>query len=144
MKDTIRVLVVARDEPFRQGLSAALEEAIGIAVVGVAGDEPESQGVLDETCCDVILLDVDMPETTRHQILVWARERSPDTRSIVLSHTGQEQQVLDALRHGAMGHVYKESALTEIVCAIHAVNRGEAVIASAVAGCILDKVKLGR
>jgi DNA-binding NarL/FixJ family response regulator len=143
MKDTIRVFVVARDEPLRQRLCTVLEEARGIAVAGVARDRGEALGMTHETCCDVILLDVDMPETTRRHILVLSRQRS-DVRVIVLSQDGQEQQVLDALRNGAIGHVYKESAQTEIVCAIRAVCRGEAVITSTVAGRILDKVKHGQ
>jgi DNA-binding NarL/FixJ family response regulator len=143
MQDTIKVFVVARDEPLRRRLCTVLEEARGIAVAGVAGGRGETQGMPHETCCDVVLLDVDMPEAARRQILERSHQKS-DARIIVLSQVGQEQQVLDALKNGAMGHVYKESAQTEIIRAIRAVSRGEAIITSTVAGCILDKVRQGQ
>jgi DNA-binding NarL/FixJ family response regulator len=143
MKDTIKVLVVAEDETLCQRLCAVLDQARRISVVGLASDAPEAMRIGHKTRCDVILLDIDMPETTRRRILAQSRQESA-ARIIVLGQDGQEQQVLDALKNGAMGHVHKKEVQAEIVCAISAVNRGEAVITSAMAGCILDKVKQGR
>jgi DNA-binding NarL/FixJ family response regulator len=140
MKNPIKVLIADRDEASRQRLCALLEEANGIAVVGVASDGREAIGMMHEIHCDVMLVDVDTFVPTLRQAAAQSRELPRDTRIIVLSGDNQEQQVIEALRNGAMGHVHRTSARAEIVQAIQAVSRGEAVMTSAVAGCILDRV----
>lgn len=144
MKNPIKVLVADRDEASRQRLRALLEEANRITVVGVASDGWEVVAMIHEIHCDVMLVDVDTFASTLRQAAAQSFELPRDTRIIVLSDDDQERQVLEALRNGAMGHVHRASARGEIVQAIQAVSRGEAVMTSAVAGCILDRVTRGR
>lgn len=138
----IKVLIVSDDDLFRQRLDALFETTKGITVVGKARDIRAAIGLLDRTQPDIVLLDAGArgagrPQTAVAQIL----EPFPQVKIIVLHEGGQEHLVLDALQGGAMGHLVKEkTGPDEIDAAICAVNRGEVILSSHIAGSMLDEV----
>jgi DNA-binding NarL/FixJ family response regulator len=137
----IRVLTVDNDDSFRQKTYASLESAEGIIVVGEVKDGREAITLVRETCPDIVLLDINTPHASNLKTVVQICELFPHIKIVVLHDDGQEQLALDALGKGALGHLVKgRTQPAEIVQAIHAVNRGEAVISSGVAGRILDQV----
>jgi DNA-binding NarL/FixJ family response regulator len=118
-----------------------LEGANGITVVGEAKEGRQAIALIRETCPDVILLDISARPASDLQAMVHICVLFPDAKIIVLSGEDQEQLALDAFKKGALGHLVKQKAQPiEIVQAIRAVSRGEAVLSPAIAGCILDKV----
>ena len=141
MSALIRVLIVDSDDAFRQKTRALLESAESITVVGGVKDGQQAIALVREMCPDVILLSIDTPHASNVETMAQIRELSPRAKIIILHDEGQEQLVLDVLRKGALGHLVREKAQSsDAVAAIHAVNRGEAVINSSVAGRILDQV----
>lgn len=135
MNGPIQVLIADNEEAFLQKARTALENTGGIAVAGTATDGREIAAMIREMHPDVVLLDVDLermtplPELSRH------------TKIIVTHALGQELLVLEAFKQGALGHLVRETARPdEIVAAVRAVHRGEAVISSGIAGRILDQV----
>ncbi|MFL7792146.1 MAG: hypothetical protein AB8I69_08405, partial [Anaerolineae bacterium] len=69
------------------------------------------------------------------------RTLSPRTKLIVVHARDQEPLVLDAFKNGALGHLLRrEIRPDDIIAAVRAVSRGEAVISSGIAGRILDQV----
>ena len=141
MSNQIKVAIVDDDDPYRRRTRALLESAEGITVVGEARDGQEAISLIRETDPDVILLGIATPHASNVEAIAQIRELSPRAKIVILHDEGQEQLVLDVLRNGALGHLVREKAPpTEIVAAIRAVSRGEAVISSGVAGRILDQV----
>jgi len=137
----VKVFIVDSDDSFRQKTRALLESAEGITVVGEAKDGRTAVAMIRRACPDVALLDVGALHTSGPQTARQIRELFTHTRIIVLNGKGQEQLVLDALGKGALGHLVREKALPdEIVAAVRAVGRGEAVISPGVAGRVLDQV----
>jgi DNA-binding NarL/FixJ family response regulator len=137
----IRVFIVDNDDLFRQKTHAALERAKGITVVGQARDGREAISLIHKTDPDVVLLGIDTSRASNVEPTAQIRESFPHTKIVVLHDEGQEKLVLDVLRNGALGHLDREKAQpAEIVQAIRAVARGEAVISSGVAGRILDQI----
>jgi DNA-binding NarL/FixJ family response regulator len=140
MDDPIKVFIVD-DDSFRQRTRALLEGADGITVVGEAKDGQQAIALIGETRPDVILMDISTRPASNLQTVVQICELFPDTKVVVLNEDGQEQLVLEAFRKGALGHLVKGKAQpTEIVEAIRAVDRGQAVLSPGIAGCILDEV----
>ena len=134
-------VAIMDDDPYLQRTRMLLESIEGITVVGEARDGQEAISLIRETDPDVILLGIDIPHASNVEMIVQIRESSPHAKIIILHDEGQDQLVLDVLRKGALGHLVREKALpAEIVAAIRAVGRGEAVISSGVAGRILDQV----
>jgi len=141
MDDPIKVFIVDDDDLFCQRTRALLEGADGITVVGEAKDGQQAIALIREARPDVILMDISTRPVSNLQAVVQIYELFPHTKVIVLNEHGQEELVLEAFRKGALGHLVKGKAQpVEIVEAIRAVDRGQAVLSPGIAGCILDEV----
>ena len=145
VNDSIRVLIVIDDDVLCQRMRRALENAAGVISVGQARDGEKAIDLMREmrreTRPDVVLLDTDAPRASNLQTVGQMRELFPYTKIIVLNDAGQEELVLQALREGALGHLVKDKARpSEIVQAIRAVSRGEAIFSPGIAGWMLDEV----
>ncbi|MFQ5906997.1 MAG: response regulator [bacterium] len=141
MNEPIRVAIVSSDELFYQRAREVLESADRITVVGEAEDTQKATDLVRETHPDVILLEIGSRHASNLEILAQIQELFPRTRIIVFNEEDQEELVLEAFRKGALGHLVKGKAQpAEIVEAIRAVNRGEAILSPGLAGSILDEV----
>lgn len=141
MNDPIKVFIVDNDDLLRQRTCALLESADGITVVGEAKDGQQAIALIRETRPDVILLDISTARASNLQTVGQICELFPHTKMIVLNDDGQEQLVLEAFRKGVLGHLVKGKAQpAEIVEAIRAVDRGQAVLSPGIAGSMLDEV----
>ena len=140
MNRPIKVLVVDNDEVFHHRVCEVLESTESITIAGWAQNSREAMALARELQPDVILVDIGTsPENLR--TVAQISKSFPDVRIVVLNEDGQEQQVLDALRLGALGHLSRESAQsTKLVHAICAASRREAILSPDVAGHILDEV----
>ena len=134
---TTRV-VLADDHPlFRDGLRALLE-SMGVEVVGEAGTGAEAVAVVNAHAPDVVAMDLHMPEVNGIEATAALSAGGSSTRVLVLSMLDDDDSVFAALRAGATGYVLKDAGQTEIVGAIQAVARGEAVFGSSIARRVLD------
>jgi DNA-binding NarL/FixJ family response regulator len=130
---SLRVLV-ADDHPlFRAGLTTALRLSDAIEIVGEASSGAEAVAAAVELHPDVVLMDIHMPdldgiEATRQIIAC-----HPDTGILVLTMLEDDESVLAAMRAGARGYLLKGADADEIVRAIDAVGRGEAMLGPSVA-----------
>jgi DNA-binding NarL/FixJ family response regulator len=141
----IRVLL-ADDEPLiRTGIAMILDAEDDIEVIDVVGDGRAAVQRTRETAPDVVVMDVRMPvmdgvEATR-RILDAQGPGSPQSGVLVLSTFHVDEAVHGALRAGASGFVLKDAAPDELVSAVHAVARGDAWLAPAVAKRLLAEFK---
>jgi DNA-binding NarL/FixJ family response regulator len=129
----IRVLI-ADDHPFfRDGLRVLLEATPDTELVGEATDGDEVVVLAAELKPDVILMDLRMPglggiEATR-KIL----EKSPEVGILVVTMVEDDDSVFAAMRAGARGYLLKGADKEEMLLAIRAVGRGEAVFGPGIA-----------
>jgi DNA-binding NarL/FixJ family response regulator len=118
-----------------------LECTLGITIAGEAQGRREALALTSELRPDVVLVDIGISPIENLRIVAQINSSFPDIRIVVLNKDEQGQQVLDALRKGALGHLSRERAQSaEIVHAIRAASRGEAILSPDIAGHILDKV----
>jgi DNA-binding NarL/FixJ family response regulator len=136
--DPLRVLI-ADDHPlFRNGIRALLSSVQDMEVAGVATKGEEAVALATSLQPDVILMDLQMPgingiEATR-QIL----HTSPHIRILVVTMFEDDHSVFTALRAGARGYVLKDADEDEILRAIRAVGRGEAIFSPTIAQRLID------
>ena len=132
--DPIRVLVADDHAIVRTGIRHVLESEPGFAVVAEAATGAEALELAGSLRPDVAVLDISMPGESGLRVAAELRQRSPDTRVLILSMHDNTEYVLESLRAGAHGYLLKDSAATELRGAIRAVRRGESYFSTAIAG----------
>lgn len=120
----INVVVVDDHAVVREGLKRIISENPGMAVSGEAGDGYEAMSVVKANPCDVVLLDITMPNKNGLDVLKQLRAESPRLPVLVLSMHAEDQYAIRVLRAGAAGYLTKESAPAKLVQAIRKVVRG--------------------
>lgn len=137
----IRVLIADDHRLFRQGLRHVCQAAGDIEVVGEAADGCEAVHLAQQLEPDVVLMDIQMPgqdgvEATR--IITAAK---PSVRVIILTMYRQDQYVFEAVKAGARGYLLKDIDEKDLVQAIHAVHRGDALINPSLATRLLEEFR---
>ena len=118
-------VVVVDDHPVvREGLKRIITENAGMAVTGEAGDGHEALRVIRDGPCDVVLLDLTIPQKSGLEVLREIRAEKPQLPVLILSASPEDQVAVRCIRAGAAGYLTKEDALREVVPAIKKVLRG--------------------
>lgn len=132
-------VVVADDHPmWRDAVARDLAEA-GMTVLATADDGPAAVNRTKATRPDVLVLDLNLPGMRGHEVC--AALGSLATRVLVLSASGEQQDVLEAVKAGATGYLVKSASREEIVAAVRATARDEAVFTPGLAGLVLGEFR---
>ena len=119
----LRVVVVDDHELVRTGLQQTLTQH-GLRVVAACGNGIEALQTLRARACDVLLLDLALPDMSGMDVLRQVRQSYPQLAVLVLSAYSETQFGVQVLRAGASGFIGKDSEAAELVRAIHTVGRG--------------------
>jgi DNA-binding NarL/FixJ family response regulator len=136
--EPVRV-VVADDHPiWRDAVERDLAGA-GFDVVGVAGDGEKAVRVCAATRPDVLVCDLQMPGLSGVEV---TRAVAPQgVRVLVLSASGEQGDVLDAVKAGATGYLVKSASTAELVQAVQRTAAGDAVFTPGLAGLVLGEYR---
>ncbi len=122
-------LVIAEDETVtREMLARLLALEDDIEVVGTAKDGNQALSVTRAQVPDVLLTDIGMPGQDGIQVTQTLRRELPSVGVVVLTIYNDDERVFSAIKAGARGYVLKDSQPEEIVHAVRAVGRGEALL----------------
>lgn len=108
----------------RQGLRALLEAEPNLSVVGEAAEGLAVIAMVERLKPNVLIVDVMMPGLTGLEVTRQIRQKSPQTRVLVLSMYANEAYVLEALRLGAAGYVLKGANAADLIQAVREVAAG--------------------
>jgi DNA-binding NarL/FixJ family response regulator len=132
-------VVVADDHPlWRDAVARDLSDA-GMDIVATADDGPSAVNRTKATRPDVLVLDLNLPGMRGHEVC--AALGALATRVLVLSASGEQQDVLEAVKAGATGYLVKSASRDEIVEAVRATAGGEAVFTPGLAGLVLGEFR---
>ncbi len=137
----IRVVLVDDHPVVREGLRGMLAVEPGIEVIGEAGSGDEAVTVSRLLEPDVILMDLRMPSGDGVTAITRIRADRPAARIIVLTTYDTDADILRAVEAGATGYLLKDTPLADLVRAIRAAARGETVLAPAVAGRLMNRMR---
>jgi two-component system, NarL family, invasion response regulator UvrY len=129
----IKVVVVDDHAVVREGLKRIVSESGGMTVSGEAADGYEAMHLIKSEPCDVVLLDISMPNKSGLDVLKELHAERPRLPVLVLSMHPEDQYAVRVLRAGAAGYVTKESAPAKLVQAIRKVVRGGKYVSPALA-----------
>jgi DNA-binding NarL/FixJ family response regulator len=135
-------LLVADDHPVvRDGLRGMLAGQPDLEVVGEAADGAEAVALVPRLYPDVVLMDLRMPGMDGVEAIRKLRTSCPDVRVLVLTTFDTDTDVVRAIEAGATGYLLKDTPREELMRAIRAAARGEAVLAPAVATKLLGQMR---
>ncbi len=137
----MRILLIDDHALFRAGLTALLERR-GIDVVSSASARAGIERA-KAIRPDVILLDLRMPELGGLDALRELRSTGIDLPIVILTTSGDEQDLSDCLRSGASGYLLKDMAPDELVNTLHQVVNGATVVAPSLAGVLARIIQQG-
>jgi len=120
----IRVLIADDHQVIRTGL-ATLLAGTDIEIVAEAATGKEAIKQAEKVKPDVILLDIRMPDGDGLATLEKLRQKSPDSRVVMLSTYDNPTYIARAVALGASDYVLKGSSRDDLVNTITAAARGE-------------------
>jgi DNA-binding NarL/FixJ family response regulator len=128
----IRVVVVDDETLVRSGLRMLLQAAGDIAVVGEARDGDEAVDCVRRHRPDVVLMDVRMPGVDGLTAAGRITRLAGAPKVIMLTTFDLDEYVHEALRHGAVGFLLKDTPPRDLTAAVRTVAAGNAMLAPSV------------
>jgi len=136
-------IVIVDDHPLTREALSSLLGAHGFQVIGCASDGAEAIQEVGRLQPDLVLLDLSMPGLDGLAALPRLREAAPECEVVVLTASGTEENLLQAIRAGAAGYLLKTEPPERIASFLDGVANGEAALSGLVARRLLDQVRSG-
>lgn len=127
------ILLADDHELVRKGIRHLIETEADFHVVGEASNGSETSRLVQELKPDIVVLDLNMPDTGGLDLIQRLKTKLPHVRIVILSMYSNEVYVTEALRCGAEAYVLKEAAPDELVTALYEVSRGRRFLCRALA-----------
>jgi DNA-binding NarL/FixJ family response regulator len=140
MDRLIRVMIVDDHPMWREGVARDLADA-GHEIVATAGDGAQALRLATAARPDVVVLDLQLPDVSGVEVARSLLAAQPDLRVLILSASGEQQDVLDAVKAGASGYLVKSASPEEFRDAVARVAAGDAVFTPGLAGLVLGEYR---
>lgn len=129
MGERIRILIADDHKIIRWGLRSVLDSETDMEVVGEAGDGLEALEKVRTLQPDVVLLDLVMPHLDGMAAIQAIRQEKPDVRILILTSHEDDTSVIEAIKAGALGYLFKNFELDNLLHAVREVYRGNLSLA---------------
>lgn len=136
-----RIILVDDHEVVRLGLKSLLERHPHFDVIGEASNAKEALEQVERLMPDVVLMDIRLPGASGIEACEEITRKFPDIRVIMLTSYAEDDMLFSAIRAGASGYVLKQIAADDLMKAIEAVGRGEALLDPAVTQRVFQEVR---
>jgi DNA-binding NarL/FixJ family response regulator len=133
--------MVVDDHPmWREGVSRDLSEA-GYEVVAATGEGAQAVRIAQAVRPQVVVLDLQLPDLSGVAVMQGLAAAGVQARVLVLSASGEHQDVLDAVKAGAAGYLVKSAGRDEFLDAVRRTVEGDAVFTPGLAGLVLGEYR---
>ncbi|GAA0612931.1 response regulator transcription factor [Kutzneria viridogrisea] len=134
------VMVVDDHPMWRDGVARDLAER-GFEVVATAADAESAVRIAKAVRPEVVLMDLNLGEQSGVSATQGITAALPDTRVLVLSASGEHNDVLEAVKAGASGYLVKSASAADLVAAVRETAAGNAVFTPGLAGLVLGEYR---
>ena len=136
-----RIILVDDHEVVRLGLKSLLERHPEFEVVGEASsarDALEQVALLEPS---VVVMDIRLPGTSGIEACEQIVDNYPNIKVIMLTSYAEDEMLFSAIRAGASGYILKQIGSDDLIKALEAVSRGEALLDPAVTQRVFQEVR---
>lgn len=140
MKKT-RILLVDDHDIVRLGLMTLLNDQPDMEVIGEASTAGEAVKAAEKLQPDVVLMDIRLPGEGGIEAAGQVTRRFPNSKVVMLTSFADDDLVVRAIRVGAVGYVLKQVGNEELLRAIRAAARGEALLDPSTTARLLSRVR---
>jgi DNA-binding NarL/FixJ family response regulator len=135
-----RVIVVDDHPMWREGVARDLAEA-GYEVVAAVGEVAQAVRLGTSLKPEVMIVDLQLADGSGVQVIRGVLTAHPQARILVLSASAEQQDVLEAVKAGALGYLVKSAGRDEFVEAVRRTAEGDAVFTAGLAGLVLGEYR---
>jgi DNA-binding NarL/FixJ family response regulator len=133
--------MIVDDHPmWREAVARDLAEA-GFDVVAAVGEGAQALRAAGAVRPDVVVLDLQLPDMPGVEVTQGVLVTCPASRVLILSASGEQQDVLDAVKAGAAGYIVKSAGRAEFLDAVRKTAAGDAVFSPGLAGLVLGEFR---
>ena len=144
MSGRVRVLLVDDHPIWREAVERDLVEA-GFDVVGAFADGERAVRVAPALRPDVVLMDLQLPKMSGVEAAAALVKQDPSVRVLMFSSSGEDADVLAAVKIGARGYLVKSASRVELIEAVGQTAEGHAVFSPGLAALVLGEYRrIGR
>ncbi|GAA2506968.1 DNA-binding response regulator [Winogradskya consettensis] len=136
----LRVMVVDDHPMWRDGVARDLTAA-GYEVVATIGEGRQAVRIAAAAKPEVVVLDLQLPDISGVEVITGLLAAVPGVRVLMLSASGEQQSVLDAVKAGASGYLLKSAGQAEFLDAVERTAAGDTVFTPGLAGLVLGEFR---
>ena len=134
----IKILIADDHKIVRQGIRKLLEAEPDLQIVGEACDGREAIKKTQQLKPDLVLMDIAMSNLNGLEATRQIKKMLPKTKILILTMHKNEEYVLQSLQAGASGYLLKESAVEDLVSAIHSVYKLDSFLSPAISKTVIE------
>jgi DNA-binding NarL/FixJ family response regulator len=123
---------------YRKGLVSIISDYPEFEVVGEATNTLEALPDIEDHKPDVVILDAFRTDGDGMEAIASIKERSPESKTLILTQSQNESDCLKAMKAGARGYLPKSIEAKELVECVRLVASGSALIFTPKAANILN------
>lgn len=124
----MKIIIVDDHNLFREGLAAIIQQEPDIEIVGLVGTVLEAVEAAGNLRPDIVLMDFILPDGNGAEATRRIVENDPDCKVVFMTMSDREEDLLLAIRSGAVGYLMKNITPSKLVAALRSVQRGESAL----------------
>jgi len=134
----IRILIVDDENLLLESLELILSMNESFKIVGLAHDGKEALDILEKEQADIVLVDLNMAGMSGQELILKIKATYSAMKILVLTTFYDEENIVNAVRHGADGYLLKDAGTKVIVQGIFNVMNGQSILDSKVMTALAD------
>jgi len=134
----IRILIVDDENLLLESLELILSMNESFKIVGLAHDGKEALDILEKEQADIVLVDLNMAGMSGQELILKIKATYSAMKILVLTTFYDEENIVNAVRHGADGYLLKDAGTKVIVQGIFNVMNGQSIVDSKVMTALAD------
>lgn len=140
----MKILIADDHSLVRYGLKLALQNYFKDSQIDESWDGESVKASFATHAYDLLLLDLNMPETDSTILLQWVRETHPQTKILVVSMNDESVFGKRALQQGAHGYLEKDSTPEELARAVTTIINGRRYASATLSTILINDTLSGK